>query len=188
MKFIRVNMTDKAVKVEDIPKPYQGLGGRGLTSCLINAEVQARCDALGPENKLVFAPGLMTGTSMVNTGRLSVGSKSPLTGGIKESNAGGTAAAALSRLGIVAVIVEGQASDGELFNLRIDKDGQASLVPAQDLKMSRTYALVEKLLGEYGEKNSVLCIGPAGERCLTSASIQSSDTDGHPSSESPEPN
>ena len=66
--------------------------------------------------------------------------------------------------------------------------GQASLVPAQDLKMSRTYALVEKLLGEYGEKNSVLCIGPAGERCLTSASIQSSDTDGHPSSESPEPN
>lgn len=180
MKFIRVNMTDKAVKVEDIPKPYQGLGGRCLTSCLIDAEVQARCDALGPENKLVFAPGLMTGTSMVNTGRLSVGSKSPLTGGIKESNAGGTAAVALSRLGIVAVIVEGQASDGELFNLRIDKDGQASLVPAQDLKMSRTYALVEKLLGEYGEKNSVLCIGPAGERCLTSASIQSSDTDGHP--------
>lgn len=54
MKFIRVNMTDKAVKVEDIPKPYQGLGGRCLTSCLIDAEVQARCDALGPENKLVF--------------------------------------------------------------------------------------------------------------------------------------
>ena len=51
---------------------------------------------------------------------------------------------------------------------------------AQVFKMARTYALVEKLLSEYGEKNSVLCIGPAGERFLASASIQSSDTDGHP--------
>ena len=180
MKFIRVNMTDKSVKIEDVPKPFQGLGGRCLTSCLVNAEVPARCDALGPENKLVFAPGLLTGTSMVNTGRLSIGSKSPLTGGIKESNAGGTAAAALGRLGITGIIIEGQAPEGELCILHIDENGQGDLVDAQVFKMARTYALVEKLLSEYGEKNSVLCIGPAGERFLASASIQSSDTDSHP--------
>ena len=180
MKFIRVNMTDKSVKVEDVPKPFQGLGGRCLTSCLVNAEVPARCDALGPENKLVFAPGLLTGTTMVNTSRLSIGSKSPLTGGIKESNVGGTAAAALGRLGITAIIIEGQAPEGELCILHVEENGQGKLVDAQAFKMTRTYALVENLLGEYGEKNSVLCIGPAGEQCLASASIQSSDIDGHP--------
>jgi aldehyde:ferredoxin oxidoreductase len=180
MKFIRVNMTDKSVKIEDVPKPFQGLGGRCLTSCLVNAEVPARCDTLGPENKLVFAPGLLTGTTMVNTGRLSIGSKSPLTGGIKESNVGGTAAAALGRLGITAIIIEGQAPEGELSILHVDENGQGQLVDAQVFKMARTYGLVEKLLDEYGEKNSVLCIGPAGERCLASASIQSSDIDSHP--------
>lgn len=173
-------MSDKSVKVEDVPKPFQGLGGRCLTSCLVNAEVPARCDALGPENKLIFAPGLLSGTTMVNTSRLSIGSKSPLTGGIKESNAGGTAAVALGRLGITAVIVEGQAPEGELSILKIDENGQGKLMDALDFKMRRTYSLVEKLLGEYGEGNSVLCIGPAGERRLASASIQSSDVDGHP--------
>jgi aldehyde:ferredoxin oxidoreductase len=180
MKFIRVNMTDKSVQVEDVPQAYQGLGGRCLTSSLVNDEVPAMCDPLGPENKLVFAPGLLSGTSMVNTGRLSVGTKSPLTGGIKESNAGGTAPLALAKFGITAIIVEGQGQKGDLSLLRIDENGDASLVDGNAHKMARTYELVEKLLGEYGEKNSVLCIGPAGEHLVSSASIQSSDTDNRP--------
>jgi aldehyde:ferredoxin oxidoreductase len=61
---------------------------------MINNEVPPTCDPLGPENKLIFAPGLLSGTALVNTSRISVGAKSPLTGGIKESNAGGTVAAA----------------------------------------------------------------------------------------------
>jgi aldehyde:ferredoxin oxidoreductase len=180
MKFIRVNMSEKTIRVEDVPQEYTGLGGRGLTSTLINAEVPPKCAPLGPENKLIFAPGLLSGTPLPNTSRISVGAKSPLTGTIKESNAGGTVAAALGRLGITAIIVEGQAPEGELSFLRIDENGEASLVPAQEYKGMRTYKLMEKLLESYGEETSVLCIGPAGEYKLTAASIQSSDTDGRP--------
>ncbi|MBW1704717.1 MAG: aldehyde ferredoxin oxidoreductase [Deltaproteobacteria bacterium] len=180
MKFLRVNMANKTINVEDVPQEYMGLGGRGLTSIMINAEVPATCDPLGPENKLIVAPGLLSGTSLANTSRVSVGAKSPLTGTIKESNAGGTIAAALGHLGITAVIFEGQAPDGELYIFRIDENGEASLIPAQEYKGMRTYACVEKLLETYGKKTSVLCIGPAGEQLLTAASIQSSDMDGHP--------
>jgi aldehyde:ferredoxin oxidoreductase len=180
MKFLKVNMTDKTVTVENVPQEYHGLGGRGLTSIMINAEVPATCDPLGPENKLIFAPGLLSGTNLVNTSRLSVGAKSPLTGTIKESNAGGTVAAALGHLGITAIIVEGQGSEGNLSILRIDENGMASFDTAAAYKGMRTYALVAKLLATYGEKNAVLCIGPAGEQKLTAASIQTSDIDGRP--------
>ena len=180
MKFIRVNMNEKIITIEDVPQDYVGLGGRGLTSIMINAEVPPKCDPLGPENKLIFAPGLLSGKPLANTSRLSIGAKSPLTGTIKESNVGGTVAAALGRLGITAVVIEGQAPEGELSFLRIDKEGNASLIPAQEYKGMRTYKLVEKILEDYGEKTSVLCIGPAGEYRLTAASIQSSDIDGRP--------
>ena len=180
MQFIRVNMSMQTLTVEDVPSDYAGLGGRGLTSIMINNEVPPTCDPLGPENKLIFAPGLLSGTALVNTSRISVGAKSPLTGGIKESNAGGTVAAALGKLGVTAIIFEGQAPSDKLFNLIIDDSGNAALEAADDYKGMRTYALVEKLLDVYGEKNGVLCIGPAGEYQLASASIQTSDVDGQP--------
>ncbi len=180
MKFIRVNMSNKAVNVEDVPQEYLGLGGRGLTSIMINAEVPATCDPLGPENKLIVAPGLLSGTTLANTSRVSIGAKSPLTGTIKESNAGGTVAAALGHLGITAIVFEGKAPHGELYIFRVDENGDATLIPAQEYKGMRTYALAEKLLEAYGEKTSVLCIGPAGEQKLTAASIQSTDVDGRP--------
>jgi len=180
MKFIRVNLTDKSIDTQDVPPEYAGLGGRGLTSCLINKEVPATCDPLGPENKLVFAPGYFSGTPLINTSRLSVGAKSPLTGGIKESNVGGTAAAALANLGITALIVEGQAAEGDCCFIQIDSAGEASLLDAGDSKGLRTYALVEKLTEKYGDKQNITCIGPAGEQRLTAASIQTTDLDGRP--------
>ncbi|MGE5839101.1 MAG: aldehyde ferredoxin oxidoreductase N-terminal domain-containing protein, partial [Deltaproteobacteria bacterium] len=73
MKFLKVNMSKKSVQFQDVPKEYVGLGGRGLTSVMINAEVPPKCDPLGPENKLIFAPGLLSGTPLVNTSRLSIG-------------------------------------------------------------------------------------------------------------------
>ncbi len=180
MKFVKVNMSTKDVSVEDVSSDYLGLGGRGLTSIMINAEVTAACDPLGPENKLIFAPGSLSGTPLVNTSRISIGAKSPLTGTIKESNAGGTLAADLAHLGITAVVVEGQAPTGELYILRIDKQGQANLISAQEYKGMRTYALAEKIFEAYGEKQAVACIGPAGELNLKSASIQVTDVDRRP--------
>jgi aldehyde:ferredoxin oxidoreductase len=173
-------MNDKTVNSQEIPQAYLGLGGRGLTSIMINTEVPPTCDPLGAENKLIFAPGSLTGTPLVNTSRISIGAKSPLTGTIKESNAGGTFAADLAHLGITAVVVEGKASAGELYILRIDKHGQVDLISAQEYKGLRTYALAEKLFDRFGEKHGVACIGPAGEFNLKSASIQVTDVDRRP--------
>ncbi len=180
MKLLRVNLSDKNIRIEEVPQAYLGLGGRGLTAIMINAEVPPTCDPLGPENKLIFAPGLLSGTTLINTSRISVGAKSPLTGGIKESNAGGTIAQALGRLGITAIVVEGQAAKGEMYLLRIDVNGEPSLEPAQEFKGMRTYSLVDRLMKKYGDKTSIMCIGPAGEHLMKSASIQSSDMDNRP--------
>jgi aldehyde:ferredoxin oxidoreductase len=180
MKIIRVDMSKKSICVEDVPKDYVGLGGRALTAAIINKEVPPKCDPLGAENKLIFAPGLLSGTNFANTSRISVGAKSPLTGTIKESNAGGTIAASLGHLGITAIVVEGKPSPGEMFILGIDEKGEANLIRADEYKGMRTYSLVEKLIKTFGNKISVMCIGPAGEYLMKSASIQTSDVDDHP--------
>ena len=180
MKILRVDMTDQTVKTEDVPEIYAGLGGRGLTSTLVNREVPPRCDPLGPENKLIFAPGFMSGTALINTSRVSIGAKSPLTGTVKESNVGGTAGTALGKLGITAVVVEGAAPEGEWFILRIDQHGGVSIAPADEFAGMGTYAFTERMLGTYGDKTAVLAVGPAGEHRLLAASIQSSDVDGRP--------
>ncbi|HJV37681.1 MAG TPA: aldehyde ferredoxin oxidoreductase N-terminal domain-containing protein, partial [Geothrix sp.] len=80
-KILRVNMTDLTTRVEETPAEWAGLGGRALTSTIVVKEVPPICHALGPHNKLVFAPGLLSGTAASNSGRLSAGAKSPLTGG-----------------------------------------------------------------------------------------------------------
>ena len=180
MKFINVNMTAGSVITRKVPDEYTGLGGRALTSTMINNEVPADCDPLGPQNKLILAPGYLSGTPLINTSRLSIGAKSPLTGGIKESNVGGTVAADLARLGITALIIEGSAPAGEYYLLKIDINGDAELIDADPHKGLRTYALADKLKQAYGSKHSITCIGPAGEFQLAAASIQTTDTDGRP--------
>lgn len=66
MKFLKVNMSNQTIGFEEVPQAYMGLGGRGLTSNMINSEVPALCDPLGPENKLIFAPGLLSGTNLLS--------------------------------------------------------------------------------------------------------------------------
>lgn len=68
MKIIRVNMTDKSVQTTDVPKDWERLGGRALTSAIVAAEVEPTCHPLGKKNKLVFAPGLLSGTIAPNSG------------------------------------------------------------------------------------------------------------------------
>jgi aldehyde:ferredoxin oxidoreductase len=180
MKIIRVDMANGTISNEETEPAFTGMGGRGLTSFYINKEVPPMCDPLGSENKLIFAPGYLSGSSLVNSSRLSVGAKSPLTGGIKESNVGGTVAADLGHVGISAIIIEGQPSENQCSILKIDKDGNASLLDAQAFWGKRTYDSVAELKKIHGEDNSITCIGPAGENQLSAASIQSTDRDGRP--------
>jgi aldehyde:ferredoxin oxidoreductase len=80
-RMLRVNMTNLEANFEDLPEEYAALGGRGMTSTIVAKEVPPTCHPLGPHNKLVFAPGIVTGTDAPSSGRISVGGKSPLTGG-----------------------------------------------------------------------------------------------------------
>lgn len=170
MKLLRVDMDQLTVRWEQVPAVYERLGGRALTSRLLLEEIPPSCDALGRYNKLVLAPGLLGGAGVTTAGRLSVGAKSPLTGGVKEANAGGTAGDALGRLGIKAVVVEGQPEKGELYLLHVLGDS-AQLLPAAYLRGLGTYATSDRLRAEHGAECTVLSIGQAGEYLLTGADI-----------------
>jgi aldehyde:ferredoxin oxidoreductase len=158
---------------------YAGLGGRGLTSTIVAREVDPLCHPLSAANKLVLAPGLLTGSSASTSGRLSVGCKSPLTGGIKESNAGGQAAQALARLGYFAVILEGQPAGDDLWKMVIDKNG-VRFARANGLRMLGNYAAVDALRKEHGDKVAYMTIGQAGEMKLGAASIACTDRELRP--------
>jgi len=178
-QILRVNMNDQSAKFEKIPKEYDGMGGRGLTSAVVAKEVEPTCYPLGPLNKLVFAPGLLGGTNCANSGRISVGGKSPLTGTIKESNSGGQAGGYLARLGIQAIVVEGHPPSGKLYKLLVGKD-QAEVLPADDLKGLGNFATVDKLKKIHGEKVGFISIGQAGESLLNGASVAFTDKELRP--------
>ena len=178
-KFVRVDMTNKQVSIQEIPEQYQGLGGRGLTSAIVAAEVEPTCNPLGPNNKLIFAPGLLAATNAANSGRISVGAKSPLTGTIKESNSGGQAGQYMARLGVQAVIVEGQAEPGQCYKLVLTNDN-VELVPAEELAGLGNYDSVAVLKEQHGEKAAFSTIGQAGEWKLNSASVAFTDRETRP--------
>ncbi len=175
-KIFRVNMSDLSTKIEAVPSAWAGLGGRGLTSTIVAAEVPPTCHPLGENNKLVFAPGLLTGTPAANSGRLSAGAKSPLTGGIKESNAGGTAAQMLARLGIKALIIEGLPKGDAWYSLHVTKDG-VTVQEETELLGKGNFAVIEALEARLGKKTGILTIGQAGELKMTAANISVKDPD-----------
>ena len=176
-KLIRVNMTDLTATVEDFPAEWKLLGGRALSARILVTECDPTCDPLGPDNVLVLAPGVMSGTAAPTSGRMSVGAKSPLTGGIKEANAGGNPAQDLMKLGYRAVIVKGQPADpNRRYGLEVDENG-ARVVEADEFRGLWNYACCAKLVEKYGKKTSFVTIGPAGELRLKNASVACSDSD-----------
>jgi len=175
----RVNMSDLSIRTEMPGVKYAQTGGRGLTSAMIAAEVPPTCHALAAENKLVIAPGILTGTGAPCGGRLSIGAKSPLTGTIKESNSGGQGALALAALGIKAIVLEGRPADGKCYRLIVNTDG-VKIEPADGLVGLGNYETVGKLLGEFGDKVACISIGQAGEMKMAAASIAVTDVEGRP--------
>ncbi|ABO50783.1 Aldehyde ferredoxin oxidoreductase [Desulforamulus reducens MI-1] len=178
-KLFRVNMTTKEAKIEELPQKYVGLAGRALTSSFVLDEVEPKCHPLGPNNKLIFAPGLLGGTNCANSGRLSVGSKSPLTGGIKESNSGGTAAQKLAKMGIAGVIVEGMPADDKFYVIKVTVDGAVLEEAPAEIMGKGNYEAIRVLSEKYGAKVGIMIIGPAGEMKLTSANISVKDPEGN---------
>jgi len=158
---------------------YEGLGGRAMTSGIISKEVPPLCHPLGGDNKLVIAPGMLSGSAAAMSGRLSIGCKSPLTGGIKEANSGGQAAQVLARLGYAAIVLEGKPINDTLYKILINQDG-VKIEADNSLKMLGNYALVDKIKDTYGEKFCSISIGPAGEMKLSAATIAITDIEQRP--------
>jgi aldehyde:ferredoxin oxidoreductase len=176
-KIVRINLDEQRYEISALPEAYLNLGGRALTSNIVAAEVPPDADPLGKSNKLVVAGGILAGTSFPNSGRISIGAKSPLTGAIKEANAGGSAAQKLARLGIQAIVLEGCAKD--LTTLRIDQAG-VHFLPAAEMKMIGNLDCFEACRKAYGDSISVISIGPAGEMGLKAAAVMVSSPDFHP--------
>jgi aldehyde:ferredoxin oxidoreductase len=173
-KLLRIDLSNKQYRYEDVPPVYANLGGRGLTSKVVSEEVPPRTDALGMENKLIFAPGILAATPAPNNSRLSVGGKSPLTGTIKEANSGGAAAQKLARLGIQGIVVEGASS--ALTMVKVTKDG-VSFIPAEGFKGMGNYDLIDKLKAEHGDSISIISIGLGGEKLLKAATVSVTSPD-----------
>ncbi|MFP4040306.1 MAG: aldehyde ferredoxin oxidoreductase family protein [Desulfosudaceae bacterium] len=180
-KILRINMgpdQDPAATTESLGG-YQGFGGRGMTSAIVAAEVPPLCHPLSADNKLVIAPGLLSGTNAAMSGRISVGCKSPLTGGIKEANSGGQPSQVLARLGYAAIVLEGKPARDQLYKIIISKDG-VDILPADDLKMKGNYDTVEYLKKDYGDKICCISIGQAGEMKLSAATVACTDMESRP--------
>lgn len=180
-KILRINMGTAGgpeAKAESLGD-FAGLGGRAMTSAIVSSEVPPLCHPLGEDNKLVIAPGLLSGSLAAMSGRISVGCKSPLTGGIKESNSGGQPSQVLARLGYAAIVLEGRPKDDTIYKVFINKD-KVEITPDNDLKMLGNYDLVDKMKQSHGEKIACISIGPAGEMKMAGASIAFTDMEVRP--------
>jgi aldehyde:ferredoxin oxidoreductase len=180
-KILRINMgPDGDPKyTEESLGGYQGLAGRGLTSGIVSKEVPPLCYPLGENNKLVIAPGMLSGSAAAMSGRISIGCKSPLTGGIKEANAGGQGSQVLARLGYAAIVLEGKPKDDTLYKIMINKDG-VQITPDNSLCMLGNYDLIDKIKADHGEKVVCISIGPAGEMKMAAATIALTDMEMRP--------
>jgi aldehyde:ferredoxin oxidoreductase len=177
-KILRVNMTDRTAKYEDVPEKYKLMGGRWLTSTLTADEVPPLAHPLGPNNKVILSPGIVTGTPSPTSARISVGGKSPLTGTIKETNAGTGWGQQVARLGIKGIVVEGLPKDkGKFWGLHVTKDG-ATFFPADEYVGKGLYEVFPKLFERFGKKADIMAIGVAGEYCMAMAGVCFNDQEG----------
>lgn len=177
-KILRINMKTKNIIFEDVSEEYSDVGGRGLIAKILLNEVKPTCDPLGRYNKLIFATGFLTGTVVSSASRISIGAKSPLTGGIKESNAGGITAMRLAQNGIKAVIVEEIPENNNWYYIKISKNG-CTLEPADEYKGMGTFDFCNEMLKKYPDC-AVTCIGTSGERLYSAAGIATMDKENNP--------
>ncbi len=170
-RILRINLNDGTVRTE---KPGEGyfrryLGGWNVILDILLREVPAGVDALGAENKLVFAPGVLTGLPIAGADRMAIGAKSPLTGGLGAAEVGGFWGTELKQAGWDAVVVEGVASKPVYIWI---KDDQVEIRDASHLWGQKTKETQDGIREELGDAR-VRCtlIGPGGENQVRFACI-----------------
>ena len=169
-KILRVNLTEGKISEEELPEEHarQFLGGRGIASKYLFDEVNPGIDPLGPQNKLIFMSGLLTGIPSPSAARYSVVAKSPLTNIWAQCSSGGRWGVDLKHAGFDGIIFEGT-SESPVY-LVID-DGKAELRDARELwgkNVSETTGIIKETAGE---KFNVASIGQAGENLVKYAAV-----------------
>lgn len=170
-QILRVNLTDKSFKVETLPveTAQNFLGGAGFGIKYLFDEVEKGIDALGPENKLIFAPGPLSGTNVPCTSRMAVTAKSPLTGAVGMALSGGYFPVELKFAGFDALIIEGKAEKPTFIFI---KDGKVTFKSAKKtwgMKTTDTQQIIKNQLKDQNVR--IACIGPAGENQIKIAAI-----------------
>ncbi len=177
-KFLHINLADRSVETEELEGEAVIRAGRYLIAKTLLDRGLATVDPMSPDNPLIFSAGPFAGSNFSNANRLSVGCKSPLTGGIKESNSGGTFAFALGQLEIAGLTLYGAAS--EWVVIRITKDGEISYDSAEPYMGKGNIEAAELLFAKYGNKVSLGLCGPVGEYLGLVAGIAFTDPEGRP--------
>ncbi|RME87846.1 MAG: aldehyde ferredoxin oxidoreductase [Anaerolineae bacterium] len=186
MHIWRINTRTQTLSREPVPETWERLGGRGLIARILLDTVPPTCDPLGPRNTLIFAPGLLVGHMLSSCDRISIGGKSPLTGGVKEANAGGRTGLALTHLGVKALLIEDRPDKPGWWVLHLSAEG-ARFDPADDLTGLGVYESAARLWERYshGDRRddalAIALIGPGGEMRLRAAGVQNLDKDRVPS-------
>ncbi|MBI2206653.1 MAG: aldehyde ferredoxin oxidoreductase family protein [Candidatus Rokubacteria bacterium] len=170
-KILHVDLTARRTWIEEPGDAFfrRYGGGRGFIAHYLLKYVPKGADPFGPDNVLVFAPGVLTGTPVPGAGRHSVGAKSPLTGGFGESESGGFWGAELKRAGWDAIVVHGAASTPVYLWIN---EGAVEIRDASHLWGKITGDVQDAVLAEVGDARArVATIGPAGEHLVRFACI-----------------
>ena len=172
-KLLRINLTEKKITTEKIPEDVVNkfMGGTGYLSYFLYNELNAKIDPLGPENKLIIAPGPIQGTKIPISGRYSVGTKSPLTGFFIDANAGGYFGSEIRFAGYDLIIIEGVAEEPSYISIKDDSVEIKSAKHIWGQMVHETDSKIRKFENE--PKMRILAVGPAGENqvkiaCTTS--------------------
>ncbi len=168
--LLRVDLDSGQIKQDKLDGLLlkQFLGGRGLGARILYDELAPAIDPLGPENKLIFATGPVTGTSVPTSGRMSVSTKSPLTNTILDANAGGKWGPELKRAGHDAMVIEGAAEEPSL--LVVGEDG-IDIRSGKSYWGKKVHESTRSLSNYEGGEYNVACIGPAGEKLVLFSTI-----------------
>jgi aldehyde:ferredoxin oxidoreductase len=170
-KILRVNLTDQTAREEKLPQEMamDFVGGAGFGIKYLFDEVPADTDPLGPENKLIFAPGPFSGTNIPCASRMAVTGKSPLTGAVGMALTGGYFPVELKFAGYDALIVEGRADQPVYVWIR---DGEVKFRTARKVWGMKTTDCQQIIKNELNDQNvRIACIGPAGENLCKTACI-----------------
>ncbi|NWF93830.1 MAG: aldehyde ferredoxin oxidoreductase [Syntrophaceae bacterium] len=172
--IIRVNTRTGKITKQEASAEERRWGGRLLVSKFLLREVPPTCDPLGRHNKLIIAPGLLGDTLVTTAGKFSVGGKSPLTRGVKESDVGGEAGKKMARLGIKALVLEDIPERAVTKILTITAN-QIALSDSPELGGKPVSETIQLLRRRFGGQVGMICIGPAGEMKMASAGVAVTD-------------